>query len=1071
MKNSIVVFLLFLTASSFALTTVSSCQTINAPDVYVLNQSLSGDPVSMGSGTGCINIATSNVVLDCDGHSVSGPGTASTYGIHAGGSLTNITIRNCTVSDYFYGIDIDTTDGALVENNEVSGTNDALTIGHLTYHVTSRNNEFHSSERGIDLEYSSSSGFISERDYIHDNDQYGIRLSGTSGIIIANGTIEENGGYDIYTSLAFSSDCGVSVDNITGSGGRPIMFINDSAEVSDVELSELILCGADGVNITNVTVRGSETLDNNGIFMQISSNVNIINSNSSNNEYGVFAYYTDDLTIRDSSFIANEYDGVQASQGNRNVFSGIVANDNGDSGVYINSPSTGNDIQNNSAHRNGENGFVVNDASGVFVGNNASFNGEDGFYFFIENMDVLNNNASWNNGTGIFTEASDNVVYENNYLCDNMGSGLDLGKSAPGNLVRGNTACRNGQGGFVLSSPKGASDNNVFEDNTAFENEDGFVINSTVSRGNNIRNNIARDNANSGFMLDGSSGNTIEWNNASGNPAGFLFVAGSNDNNVYNNRAYEGSDGFRFLGSSDNIMFECIAHDNMNTGFYERYGLGDSGGVAATTIINSRFYNNGWEIVQASAYGRQFNVTNSTLGSSSVRFSMLDEVDGDVLGIPAYMINETGSPGARPAGNSSFWGKYVKVFYDSDQRIDMMTFHWDDDEAQPFDESTMLLLTWNGTGWIQTPGQSLDEGSNSLEALSLTNITEDDYYGIFISSPAEGADNDGESDRPLSVEMETSCEGNTITVTSGQENAGGARVVINGLLEGFTDSDGEFGFPGCGETLLVYVNKNGYLPAQETFTLVNCSSCQGECDTDSQCPDSMQCLEGECEEVPCPCGSVTNHACASYECCDDYDCEGGQSCLGHSCTEIPLDECADDNDCASSQYCESGECSDVSGECGYADNHSWVSYQCGDAAGCPGCDAGFACEGNVCVEYNISGPESGTVGARANITANKKDGPCSGCDLQITSPSGKKSTGKTGPDGSFELGLLEIGDYRVALVKDGETIAGIKVASLGVEREFEEGKPEEMEICPLPIIILVLVVLAIAAYMALRKKK
>ncbi|MEM7814673.1 MAG: hypothetical protein QXK48_03850, partial [Candidatus Aenigmatarchaeota archaeon] len=59
------------------------------------------------SATVCIDITANNITLDCQGHTIDGKDTSNTYGIRISRSstqATNITIRNCIVTDWSSGI-------------------------------------------------------------------------------------------------------------------------------------------------------------------------------------------------------------------------------------------------------------------------------------------------------------------------------------------------------------------------------------------------------------------------------------------------------------------------------------------------------------------------------------------------------------------------------------------------------------------------------------------------------------------------------------------------------------------------------------------------------------------------------------------------------------------------------------------------------------------------------------------------------------------------------------------------------------------------------------------------------
>ena len=64
------------------------------------------------------------------------------------------------------------------------------------------------------------------------------------------------------------------------------------------------------------------------------------------------------------------------------------------------------------------------------------------------------------------------------------------------------------------------------------------------------------------------------------------------------------------------------------------------------------------------------------------------------------------------------------------------------------------------------------------------------------------------------------------------------------------------------------------------------------------------------------------------------------------CTPPPPPECLEDDDCSFDEVCEMESCINISGECGYAEDHSWVSYEC-----CEDDDCGFRmiCANSSCI--------------------------------------------------------------------------------------------------------------------------
>jgi|GEM_PF-1392633 len=70
---------------------------------------------------------------------------------------------------------------------------------------------------------------------------------------------------------------------------------------------------------------------------------------------------------------------------------------------------------------------------------------------------------------------------------------------------------------------------------------------------------------------------------------------------------------------------------------------------------------------------------------------------------------------------------------------------------------------------------------------------------------------------------------------------------------------------------------------------------------------------------------------------------------------VPMIEvfCFQDSDCESDEACFAGFCSKITGICGYAANHTWNYYECGDSEGCRECPQGYSCNDGFCMVEKI----------------------------------------------------------------------------------------------------------------------
>jgi hypothetical protein len=311
--------------------------------------------------------------------------------------------------------------------------------------------------------------------------------------------------------------------------------------------------------------------------------------------------------------------------------------------------------------------------------------------------------------------------------------------------------------------------------------------------------------------------------------------------------------------------------------------------------------------------------------------------------------------------------------------------------------------------------------------------------------PAQG---DDDTKDKMDVAVNLSCDGNLVTVSDDALGPlEGAHVVVRDVSDasyvavGDTGSEGTFAFDACGKKVDIKTTLSGYSAVLQTMNLVECSECtEGGCTSDAQCPADQQCADGYCATVPCECGVADNHECIQYECCSDVNCPGAQYC------DIPAGTAA-------------GSCRDVGG-CGSVVNHTLVPYRCGNAPDCPICPEGYACINNDCVQGNITCPATAIVGDQKGCSAMENGEPCVDCDYEVTDPTGKKSSGRTGESGNFSLPFSMAGTYNVTLLSNGTPLKTIQVNVFpGAEAEDKDTAIQGFDSMAL-VFLLVLAVLA-----------
>ncbi|MEM4375858.1 MAG: right-handed parallel beta-helix repeat-containing protein, partial [Candidatus Woesearchaeota archaeon] len=314
---------------------LSSCGVISSPGSYALTQNVSS------SGT-CFQIQTSNVVLDCQGFTIT-YGTATTgNGINASTStaLSNITIRNCNIQkgagggNSNYGIQFRSTSNSLIFNNTISTKGNQANYG-IYFNTNSNSNNI-------------SNNRIST--YGTSIENTGIVLSQSSLTIITNNNITTNGtahsNYGIY--VLSSNDNSISNNRIATAGGERSygVYLNTAAKntissnsiatspTGSLNYGILVWLNSNGNNISenNITTTANAS---HGIRIQSSqnnafnkNNVNVSNETSSewgtespagyqpsrNNTAINLTLVRNNITIHLTAFNGTEVKGVTASE-------------------------------------------------------------------------------------------------------------------------------------------------------------------------------------------------------------------------------------------------------------------------------------------------------------------------------------------------------------------------------------------------------------------------------------------------------------------------------------------------------------------------------------------------------------------------------------------------------------------------------------------------------------------------------------------------------------------------------------------------------------------------------------
>jgi parallel beta-helix repeat protein len=249
-------------------------------------------------------------------------------------------------------------------------------------------------------------------------------------------------------------------------------------------------------------------------------------------------------------------------------------------------------------------------------------------------------------GNGLYLNGSNRNILQENTAYNNT-DGFSLWES-DGNTLTANTA-NNSVVGFSLWE----SDGNTLTANTAHDTTFGFDL--TMSIGNILEANTANNNK-WGFTMFESSDTTFRDNAANSNDEGFAFQY-SNENTLQGNTANNNNwHGFRLDYSNGSILEANTANNNTHSGFVFRLSSNNilTGNTASnndhgmcvrnTPSSNNRIYHNNFvnNTLQSHPIENSVNTWDDGYPSGGNYWSDYQGVDanGDGIGDSPYVIDE-----------------------------------------------------------------------------------------------------------------------------------------------------------------------------------------------------------------------------------------------------------------------------------------------------------------------------------------------------------------------------------------------------------------------------------------------
>jgi parallel beta-helix repeat protein len=1077
-----VLFILAIVGMSFAVG-VDDCMVINSPGVYTLTDHVFGADYYSDYGYICFRINSSDVTLDCAGYDITG--FNDMYGVLANsgtGSLDNVTVKNCNISNYAFplyawGTFPNQIENCVIRNNTLGGNGVSIML-QLADNCT-----------------------IEDNLILYDASLYSLNSSR-----IRNNTIASDNCYGLSVGSAWFNDApaynyydvisGNTVQGCFDDGFSLESLMNSTVEnnlAAENYYSGFYFSNAYDNTVRNNTARNNSLDDLYTAGFEIGGEGNLFENNTAeNNSNGFDVFYSQNI-LRNNHAYHNFLGLTLESKATGN----IVENNTFEENVYVDMIVAG-DARALQFNRAGcENTIRNNTGSGgrpIYYSNQGGTDLNGGTY-----SEVILCGADQSNLTGVTVAGSDGL--SNNgfmvlYSPDSTLDGLVSDDNAVGVWLYGcdNCTVRRGHAsgnavGYLVSysSLVKVSDLSSFSNNASLTNLFG---------GTGL-----------GFLAQLlSGGGIIEITQMPSfmQESEILASASAQRRSIYSNNTYTNLEIYdntygMTLASTGNVTLNRVdIHDNSN------WGIADMGGSnefpVAVISSDSELYRNGrnflsflmdigttnsleseMEILRSEEqsipllpegilWGEYFQASllyNSMLGGgydTPAQWSM-DEVrhgirspsvllSADDAAESVYLTSETDLPARRsfsytrgqqtitlnlnltgPSNNkTSVRNEYFSI-------IGMVPTCAGQASLVKGVEIPCLPTIEN---FAVSPGGSMvGYGMDTIELyyLNITDVYQPEQYAATIMAPTQN--------KTYNV------EGEWLPVPDQGLEDGSIHVRLleiqeSQLLGGFLGSGSESEFyQGVYGLFATSVPTEGGDNGEPRPEEPEQNQTQPECTSDSGCAVNEQCDGGICARIICECGEVKSHECVEYECCSDSNCGSGETCQNHACKgEEPKFECTSDQQCAATSFCQmpsgaaGGTCEQVEAlPCGEVKNHKFVAYgyECGSEPGCQPCQPGYACANHQCIQNDVSCPSTGIVGDRKTCEAKRDGVACPNCDYVVTAPNGQKFGGKTDESGNFELPLDMKGTYQVALLKDGQPVRVIQVQA------FPQAQPEQPE--------------------------
>jgi parallel beta-helix repeat protein len=706
---------------------ITNCMNITTPGTYTLASNLTG--VQPGRNM-CIDMQVDNIILDCAGYTIDHNDAPNTQGIYANGR-DNVTIKNCTVTDYAWGIYLNSTNNsAITASTTNSNNNSGIYIHANSYKNTlTSNNASDNTQNGIMISYSGNNTLVNNTAnsnnrsiYLYfepdgmgntwynnvtnntaKNSNYGIFLTGAMNNSLTNNIAENNTVWDFYSRLNSRYNL---VSNLE------IGSTNVSFTSKDVALKNGTNPGSIPVDLYDIGkfVNATNTSASSWLYLNVSyadpGDLGLVDESTLNmskyNSTGGGTWYTDPSVFANIYGVDTANDYVYANITNfGSIFAPLGSSAGAGAANCINITASGYYS-------------LLNGLIGVQPGRNVCID--------IQVDDVVFDCAGYNinyddtfGSIGVYANSRDNVTVQNCNIT-NYHNGI-LFNLTNNSFIENNILHSNVYHGILLDS----SAYDILTNNTADANDHGISIYDGLN--NTLVSNVANSNEEYGIELSGSAGcdNSNLTSNIANNNNYSIYARGINNtfvNNTFNN---SDQDGFLLQLSSNTVLINNTISNNAAIGVW-------LGACSNTNLTNNSLgFNAHYDFYSYISTGTL--AINNTISSYPTTVSFTYKGDIGLTGV-------TDPPFDEPHHENI--GKYVNATDNSGGSwlfLNVSYNQTEDVDSYLINESRLNMSKYNSTGggtWYTDPSaftDGINYGVDTTNDYVYANIT--DFGSIF----------------------------------------------------------------------------------------------------------------------------------------------------------------------------------------------------------------------------------------------------------------------------------------------------------------------------------------------------